>query len=113
MEPHPLSAPYLFVGEDEQNCFSELVFVEHSEQLLSRFSYTFPVVAVHDEDKTLLGRERAVTLCPFQHQAAALSQFRGGETLARHFMHVQIRAVGGVQPNRKTRTLCVLEVVAP
>ena len=43
----------LLVGEDEEQGVTELVFVEHPLQLLTRFRYTLPIVGIYDENDTL------------------------------------------------------------
>jgi hypothetical protein len=43
----------LFVGEDQEKCIPELVLIQHSLQLLTRFNNTITIVAVDDEDNAL------------------------------------------------------------
>ena len=44
---------YLFVGEYEKNRFSELVFGQHSHQLFSSLTDSFPIIAVDNEYQSL------------------------------------------------------------
>ena len=44
---------YLFVGEDEEDGVSELVFLQHSVELISGLSDSLSIVTVHDENETL------------------------------------------------------------
>lgn len=43
----------LLVGKDEKEGIPELIFVEHSLQLLASLRNTFPVVGVDNEDNSL------------------------------------------------------------
>ena len=43
----------LFVGEDEENGFSEFVLVQHPIQLLASFTDSLTIVAVNHEDQSL------------------------------------------------------------
>ena len=43
----------LFVGEDEEDGFAELVFIQHPVEFLASFSDSLPIVAVDHEDQTL------------------------------------------------------------
>jgi ADP-ribosylation factor protein 1 len=43
----------LFVGEDEEDGFAELVFVQHPVEFLASFSDSLPIVAIDHEDQTL------------------------------------------------------------
>ena len=42
---------HLFVGEDEKNCFPELVLGQHSHQLVASFADTFAIVGVDHENE--------------------------------------------------------------
>lgn len=44
---------YLFVGKDEQSCFSKFIFWEHSLQFFTRFIDTLSIVTIDNEDKAL------------------------------------------------------------
>ena len=49
-------SPYgkiLLVGEHQEESVSQLVFIQHSLQLLTSFNYTVAIVAVDDEDDAL------------------------------------------------------------
>jgi hypothetical protein len=43
----------LFVGEDQEKCIAQLVFVQHPLQLLSCLDNTISIIAVDDEDDAL------------------------------------------------------------
>ena len=43
---------YLLIGKDQENCISEFVFSQHSQQLLLCFGNTFSIIAIHDEYKS-------------------------------------------------------------
>ena len=43
---------HLLIGKDQENRISELVFCQHSLQLLLSFGNTFSVIAIHNEYKS-------------------------------------------------------------
>ena len=44
---------YLFVGENQEDGVSELVFGQHSHKFFARFANTFPIVGVDNKDEAL------------------------------------------------------------
>lgn len=46
-------AMYLFVGENEQNGFTEFVFGQHSHEFFSGFTDTLSIVRIDNKDQAL------------------------------------------------------------
>ena len=44
---------YLFVSENEEHSFPELVFCEHSHQFVSSLSYALAIVWINNKNETL------------------------------------------------------------
>jgi hypothetical protein len=43
----------LFIGEDEKESITELIFIEHPLKFLPSFRNTFPIIGVDDENDSL------------------------------------------------------------